>query len=130
MAYRSEWWSVDLPPDWFGYPDVGCSTFRAKPPLGVLQISAANKADALITDRDLQDFAVARLGPGVRRQECSLGSFSGFNTEYRKDGLFWQEWWLRSGHLMIYIAYNVNQEHETAEQVAVARILSSLAVAG
>src|SRR5262245_6754834 len=44
MIYKSAWWSVELPPNWRGYPDTDCTTFRAHMSEGgVLQISAARK---------------------------------------------------------------------------------------
>jgi hypothetical protein len=128
MNYKSAWWSVELPPNWRGYPDADCTTFRTQMfDGGALQISAARKDTGLVTDQDLQEFACDRLAAGavfdsVRFRECS-----GFTTRYRKDGVSWQEWWLKSEHLMIYATYNVVPEKEYVEQDDVASILSSLA---
>ena len=128
MIYESEWWSIELPPHWSGYPDAGCSTFRAEPPLGVLQISAARKERTVVTDEDLREYTDERIASGVRPERASFDAFSGFTASQRKDGLFWQEWWLRSGKLLVYATYNVDQEYAAAELVGVSSILSSLAV--
>ena len=126
-AYRSEWWSVELPLGWIGYRGEECSTFQTQPPLGALQISAARKSDGPITDGDLQEFGAARVGPETELQESGFGAFTGFTARYRKDGLRWQEWWFRSGHLLVYVTYNVRQEDEPIEQAAISSILESLA---
>jgi hypothetical protein len=129
MVYKSEWWSVDLPANWSGHRSNACSTFSAKPPLGVLQISAARKDTGIVSDDDLRDFAEDHIGrPGVRIEPAGLGLFFGFTAGHREDGLFWRKWWVRSGHLMVFITYNVNQDYEATEELVVSKILSSLAI--
>jgi hypothetical protein len=130
MTYRSGWWSVVLPPGWLGYADAACSTFQAQPPVGALQISAARKESEGITDGDLREFAEGRVSTTTPLQYCAFGAFLGVTAQYRKDGLFWQEWWLRSGQLMVYVTYNVSQEHAAAEQGSISIILSSLVPLG
>jgi hypothetical protein len=80
-----------------------------------------------VTDDDLREFAVAYVGDGVQLEHAAVGAFSGLTATYTKDGLFWQEWWLRSGHLMVYATHNVDHQHSAAEGDDVSRILSSLA---
>jgi len=127
MIYRSKWWSVDLPPNWSGHPDDACSTFRAEPSLGVLQISAARKDTDPVSEDDLREFAADRIAQGASIQRASFATFSGFTASRRKNGLLWDEWWLRSGQLMVYATYNVDQKDSAAERGVVSRILSSLA---
>ena len=80
-----------------------------------------------MTEDDLREFADGHIGHGVRLEHADFGAFSGFTAISQRDGLLWQEWWLRSGHLMVYASYNVDQQHSGAENDDVARILSSLA---
>ena len=126
MIFTSAWWSVELPPNWSANPDGNCATLRADPPLGVLQISAARKDTGVVTDQDLTEFAEMRIAPKTRLAGVSFGAFSGATAMYRKDGLFWQEWWLRSKDMMVYATYNVVQESEAAELRTVEGILASL----
>jgi len=128
MIYKSAWWSVELPPNWRGYPDADCTTFRAHMfDGGALQISAARKETGIVTDQDLQEFAHDRLVAGAAFDPVGFRECSGFTTRYRKNGFSWQEWWLKSEQLMIYATYNVAPEKEHVEQGDVASILSSLA---
>lgn len=126
MKYKSAWWSVELPPQWQAVEDGECSTLRADPPLGVLQISAARNNADLIADDDLREFAHDRVGPDAKLEEVGFGEFSGFTTAYRENELSWQEWWLRLGHLMIYITYNVVCAEESSEQDVIKGMLGSL----
>jgi hypothetical protein len=127
VVFRNAWWSVELPPNWRGYPDVYCATFQADPPLGALQISAADKETGIVTDQDMREFAAKRVAPGVRFADVRLGAFTGLTTRYFRDGLFWNEWWLKSGHLMVYATYNVVREREGEETEVIESILTSLA---
>ena len=53
-------------------------------------------------------------------------SFSGLSVNYAKDRLFWREWWLRAGNLMIYATYNVERGKEDIEKNDLGYIISSL----
>ena len=128
MIYKSSWWSVELPPSWHGYPDADCTTFRADTSDGgVLQISAACKDTGIVTDQDLQEFALDRLVAGAPFDSVRFRECSGFTTRFRKGRFSWQEWWLKLENLMIYATYNIVSEREYSEQQDVVSILSSLA---
>jgi hypothetical protein len=75
----------------------------------------------------LEEFAQEHTARGGRLARVSYGPFSGFSVQYAKEGLFWQEWWLRSGQLMVYATYNVVEGSEQTEKNDIERILSSLA---
>ena len=121
---------MELPPDWSGSLGGNCATLRANPPLGVLQISAARKEAGIITDEDLVQFAEDRIAPETPLNSVECGAFSGATARYRKDGLFWQEWWLKSNRLMVYVTYNVVQEHEGAEGDVIQSILATMSGLG
>jgi hypothetical protein len=128
VNHREAWWSVTLPSNWRGHRDQDCTTFRANPPCGVLQISAARKDIEAVTDDDLREFAEERVGPGVALNEVQLATSAGVTAKYERDGLLWQEWWLKSGQLMIYATYNVVATHPVNEEDELLRILNSLVV--
>jgi hypothetical protein len=120
------WWRVRLPSGWSGHPDKECATFRARPPRGALQISSARKDEGRVTDQDLKEFAEGRVPLSTALRALTIGLFSGFSAEYSREGCFWKEWWLRSGHLMVYVTYNVEGGSEDSETAAVERIMASL----
>ena len=124
--FKSAWWSVRLPDDWSGHQEERCATLRKTPPLGVLQVSAARKTEGPVTDDELRDFAADQVASGEQLRNVKYNSFSGFSSVYLKNQLFWREWWLRSGCLMIYITYNVVQGRENIEAADLEKILTSL----
>ena len=124
-TYESLWWSVELPPGWTAFTEGECTTLRATPPLGALQISSARKASGPIEESDLKEFAKERVGNHSPLSPAAYGAFSGFTAVHTDDRLFWKEWWLRSGHLMLYVTYNVAKEYRNAETAYAEAILRS-----
>jgi hypothetical protein len=124
--FLSSWWSADLPSGWRGVEEAKCATISRQPPLGVLQISSARKPEGLVTDQDLQSFAEEHIVAGKSLVQIEYKSFSGFSADYTKGHLFWKEWWLRSGNIMIYATYNVERSKEDIEKNDLDYILSSL----
>lgn len=129
-SFKSAWWSVELPSGWIGSEDPECVTFRATPPLGALQLSAALKDGGSITEEDLQSLVKESPSPRTELVKVSYGSFFGVAIQYVKEGLFWREWWLASGRLMIYATYNVAKGGEDLEEDKIESILSSLSSTG
>lgn len=120
------WWLVELPQGWAGRPDEECATLSRSPQLGALQVSSARKERTPVADEDLREFAEERVPAGVQLLQVTCGPFSGFSAEYSKGESFWKEWWLKSGHLMVYVTYNVRQGKEHLEIEDVERIVGSL----
>lgn len=126
MTFSSCWWSVELPPEWVAMDDDQCVTLSGKRFPSALQISAARKEHDTITDADLIDFASDRIATESQLRRVDLNEFSGFYVEHVENGVFWREWWLRAGCLMIYVCYNVDEKFKKSELVLVDRIVKSL----
>jgi hypothetical protein len=124
QIYESTWWSIELPEGWTYASEAECSTFQATPPLGALQISSARK-DGPIDESDLKEFAIARLGGTAHLRAIEYGPWSGFSAEREIQSRSWKEWWLRSGHTMLYATYNVPREYRHMELSAVESIVRS-----
>ena len=122
-VYESSWWSVVLPPGWTASRENECTTFRATPPLGALQISSARKDLQPVDDNDLKEFAREHSNSAATLCDVKYGSFVGFSAERSQAGLYWKEWWLRSGRLMLYVTYNVAVPYKDSEMSLVEGIL-------
>lgn len=125
--YRGSWWSIALPDGWEGYAEESWHTFHARDRLGVLQVSAVRKDSDAVSDLDLLAFAKERLPADTPLNTFDGPGWQGLRAEYRDDGLFWQEWWLRSGHLMLYVTYGVDEERLSQESETVRLMVDSLA---
>ncbi|HEY6972465.1 MAG TPA: hypothetical protein VJA94_24870 [Candidatus Angelobacter sp.] len=125
-TFLSAWWSADLPNGWQGHQEPECATISREPRLGVLQVSAVKKPDGMVTDDDLRDFAEDHVVAGRALLPVEYKVFSGFALSYLKGSLFWKEWWLRSGDMIVYATYNVQKDREHIEADDLETILSSL----
>ena len=125
MSFNSSWWSVQLPSEWTITEDGQCATLSGKHFSSAFQISAARKERGLVTDEELKDFVSERLTNNVLSQ-IDTGLFSGFYAERSESGVFWREWWLCAGSLMIYASYNVDEKFKNAETSLINHIVESL----
>ena len=128
MIYKSECWSVELPPTWHGKACGSYSIFAADPPIGALMIMRREYIMTL-TDHDLKKSAQL-MTPDLRLEQIRLGVLSGFTAKYQEDEMSWQVWHLRHGTWMLHIAYNVPCGTEPTEQEPVMAILTSLQIEG
>ena len=127
MRFNSRWWYVLLPPGWQATQGSECVTLSSGHYPSALQISAAKKdAPNLITDEDLKDFAANQRPDELRLRKIDTPPFQGFYAEHVENGVFWREWWLRAGGLMIYVSYNVEETFKDTETVFVDNIVKSL----
>ena len=124
--FNSRWWSVQLPDGWQAIEHEECVTISATHSPSALQISAARKDAGLITDEDLRQFAVERLGEEMPLTTVNLTFFTGLYAEYLDNHNFWREWWLRAGVLMIYGTYNTDEKLKETERVLVDTIVKTL----
>lgn len=126
IKYCSNWWSVHLPSKWQAKEDKECVTLLGEHFQSALQISSARKENSAITDVDIKDFANGRISDMVAFHKVDIGVFCGFYAERIEDGIFWREWWLRSGNLLIYASYNVDEQFKASETAIVDGVIKSL----
>jgi hypothetical protein len=126
IEYCSNWWSVHLPTKWQVKEDKECVTLLGEHFNSALQISSARKENSAVTDEDIKDFANGRIRDTVAFLKVEFAVFSGYYSEHIGDGVFWREWWLRSGKLLLYASYNVDEQFKKAETAIVDDIIISL----
>ena len=92
--YRSEWWQIQMPADWFGEREKGCVSFVGENGVGALQISAYRK-DEKLTDDDLEEFAENHIAAGAKLAQVEFGFLTGFTIHFGMENEYWRFWWLR-----------------------------------
>lgn len=118
-------WIADVPEGWSGGPDDHCYTFTAgQEGVGALQLTAALAPEEL-TDDDLRDLA-GDDAEGAAKARC--GEFVGLHVSAVKAEQSWQQWWLRSGSVMLFVTYICDAADEGAEVIPVGQFLDSLRV--
>lgn len=119
------WWSLQLAPGWQGQQDKECYTITGGAGGGALQVSAARKADATVSDDELLSFA-ADLARPVPLGSVSFGAFTGFEFAFTKDEIFWRRWFLRSEHVALFVTYNCDRTDVGADAADVDAMLRTL----
>jgi hypothetical protein len=132
ITFKSHWWSVNLPADWRIVEDNECITLSGRQFSSAVQISAARKETGFITDEDLREFASERLSKKISlsKENINITTFTGLYAERIQNGVFWREWWLRSGSIMLYVTYNIEEQFREAEKFLVDEIVGSLSPNG
>ena len=128
VRYKAEWWSIDLLPEWTLREEAECTSFFARPQLGVLQVSAVRKPTGGITQEDVAEFAYDSRTPRSAIQPVSTSHTSGLYAEYQQDNLYWREWWLKGKSGLLFVTYNVPLSRKESESLAINALISSLRI--
>ena len=124
-GFESAWWKAQLPENWTAEEDDVCVTFRPPDSSGAVQVSAANKDNGDITDDDLTEFASERLAQRPV-EHVTTPNLQGIYVEYVDGDRVWREWWLRRGHLLLYVTYNVDKQLREVDRLAVDTFVKGL----
>lgn len=123
--YESFWWVARVPGDWDTNEDDVCVTFKSRASSGAIQVTAAKKEAAAVTDADLREFAEQRIA-GRQAKVIKTAHFEGIQVEYSDNHNFWKECWLRSGNLMLYVTYTIEKALKDVEQITINEFISGL----
>jgi len=128
QVFRSTWWTLELPQGWIHQEELECISFSNDPPLGVLRVSAARNPTGNATLQDLYDFATDFRGFKREFQTLNSGKPVGIFAQYVEGELFWGEWLLMSGPIVVYLTYNVLAALQGSETMDVRRIVESTSI--
>ncbi len=114
-----------MAPGWQGHQDEECYTITGGAGVGALQISAARKTDAAVSDDELLSFA-ADLPSPVPMGPVSFGAFTGFEFAFTEDEVSWRRWFLRSEHVVLFVTYNCDPTAVGADSAEIDAMLRTL----
>ncbi|MGB6689053.1 MAG: hypothetical protein WBE76_14560 [Terracidiphilus sp.] len=127
-TYNSDWWSIDLPPEWGVREDEECTTFTSTSSPGVLQVSAVRKPNGAVTLQDLQEFASGSPNEVESLVSTELGAISGVTCESVQNGKHWKKWWLRKGPILVFLTFNTAVESKDNGKSMVDKLIATLAI--
>ena len=122
---KTSFWQISLPDDWQCEHDADSDVIFSPEGVGELQISTS-KFDSPVTGDHLYELAEEHLDADAEEEEIEFGEFSGITFEYEMDGEFWQEWYLMSGNILLFITYACDLGDEENEIDIIEFILDSL----
>jgi len=120
---KTEFWQVNLPDDWECEQESDSEVIFCDGGVGELQFSAS-QFDSDVTEDHLYELAAEHSN--ADEEEIEFGDFSGITFEYETGDEFWQEWYLMSGKILLFITYTCDLGKEENEIDIVEFILDSL----
>ena len=124
----SEFWQISLPDDWISDEDDGCTSIYHDKGVGMLEVSAVEQPDEIVPD-DLLSLASEHLDQGAKVETVELGDFDGIELNYVEDDIYWREWYLKSGKLLLFVTYNCDTGDEEKEEGMLDVMLATLKTA-
>jgi len=129
--YDQGFWFVDFPDTWTVQDDNSSITFFEENTDWAIQISHYLKEPAPVTDTDLQEFIADMEKPGCVKKEITTPNAKGLQVEFTsKENTLWKHLLLRSGHIMLYLTYNVNKDGRQLAEESFRGFLESIQIRG
>jgi len=125
QKYSSQYWSVNLPTLWDAEVDEGCDVLYDKEGVGELIFTTIYQENG-VSDDQLEELASEHLDSNAIIEDIHFDEFSGFVVSFTKDSEYWNEWYLRSDNILLFISYNCNVKDEETDEDVVESILDSL----
>ncbi|MCR8924008.1 hypothetical protein NO559_14590 [Dasania sp. GY-MA-18] len=123
---ETQWWIIDLPPEWQAEEDEETILISDEDGVGEIAITTLEKSDGAVSDAELREFSLEveqQFGGG---QAVSLDELQGYYFCYSDDGDAVRDWYLRCDNLALLITYSCAEDNAGMDDAAVNEILSTL----
>ena len=96
-----------------------------------IQISHYFKEGTNVMHADLEEFIAGKERPGCVKREITTPNISGLQVEFtdEKDTV-WRHTLLRSGHIMLYVTYNVKKYGRELDALSFQNFIESIQIRG
>lgn len=122
---NSKLWTARLPDDWICETQDDIEILYHPEGVGALEISASEQPET-IGDDDLKYFTSDQIEAGISIAEATCGAFTGIELLYEHETLFWHEWFLRNGKILLLATYTCPLGDEEKEEAMLDVILATL----
>ena len=123
---ESEWWIIDLPPEWDAEQDEDTIIISDEDGVGELAITTLEKENALVSDEELRSFAqevVDEFGEGY---PIKIGELEGYYFNYNDGDDAIRDWYLRTNSLLLLLTYSCALDNKGMDDSAIDEIISTL----
>lgn len=123
---ESQWWIVDLPPEWEAEQDGETIIISDETGVGEIAITTMEKQDGAVDDADLREFTQELEVEFGQGEAVSVTECEGYYFSYTEEGDAIREWCLRCDNLLIFITYCCDQANAGMDDSSVDEILDTL----
>jgi hypothetical protein len=129
--YDQGFWTVDSPDGWIVQEDDFPITFLDEQGDWAIQISHYLKEPAAVTHSNLEEFIADIEKVGCVKKGITTPNAKGLQVEFTdRENILWRHTLLRSGHIMLYITYNVNKDGRQLSDESFRGFLESIQIKG
>lgn len=124
---ESQWWIVDLPPEWSAEQDEDTIIISDEDGVGEIAITTLEKEVGLVTDTELLEYAQEVIDTfSLVAEPVSVADLSGYYFSYIDEGDAVRDWYLRCDNLLILITYSCAYDNAGLDDASVNEILSTI----
>ena len=123
---ESQWWIIDLPPEWIAEQDDDTIIISDEDGVGEIAITTLQKESGYVTDQELKEYSQEVSDVFGTAQTVDVGELSGFYFSYQDEGDAVLDWYLRSDDLLVLITYSCLIENTGMDDAAVNEILGTI----
>lgn len=123
---ESQWWIIDLPPEWEAEQDGETIIIGDETGVGEIAITTMEKQDGSVGDGDLREFTQELEEEFGQGEKVNVAECEGYYFTYTEEGDAVREWVLRCDNLLIFITYSCDQSNAGMDDSSVDEILETL----
>jgi hypothetical protein len=123
---ETQWWIIDLPPEWDAEQDGETILIADETGVGEIAITTMQKEDGLVDDNELKQFIFELEAEYGRGEPVSVSEAEGYYFSYQEQGEAIREWFLRCDDLLLFVTYCCDASNAGMDDGAVDEILETL----
>jgi hypothetical protein len=123
---ETDWWTMELPPEWEAEQDDEVVVIEDEDGVSCLELSTLVREEGEVSAADLAEFSRELRDAGMKPAAVRFGAWHGEVFAHDDGEFHWREWFLRSGALFVYGAYHCLPENRGMDDAAIDEILSTL----
>lgn len=123
---ESQWWVIDLPPEWQAEQDEDTILISDEDGVGELAITTLEKEQGLVSDEELLEYSQDVSEEFGQGQPVMVAELSGYYFAYHDGDDAVRDWYLRCDGLLMLMTYSCSVDNDGMDNAAINEIIGTL----
>ena len=123
---QTDWWVMDLPPEWQAEQDDEAIVVSDEDGVGCISVLTLQTEGSGVAMTDLEALIQAADLSLDDARPVQLAGLRGYYFELEEDGEFIREWYLAAEDFLLLISYSCDEDNRTMDREVVDQILDTL----